>query len=249
MIVQTIKTEKILPNAKTLTKILDIYLKNLNERNILAITSKIISLCEGRIAPMANTNKEQLIVQESDYYMPGKTSKYGYHFTIKDKTLTSASGIDESNGGDNYVLWPTDAQETANTVRQYLKSRFQLKRVGVIITDSTCIPMRLGTTGSFIGFSGFKAVNDYTGKPDLFGRPFQVSRGGIATGLAATAVLVMGEGSEQTPIAVIEDVPFVIFNDNDPTKEELDTVNIKPEDDLFYPFLNKVQWQKGGQPD
>jgi F420-0:gamma-glutamyl ligase len=33
----------------------------------------------------------------------------------------------------------------------------------------------------------------------------------VADALAAAAVLVMGEGSEQTPLVVIGDVPFVTF--------------------------------------
>jgi F420-0:gamma-glutamyl ligase len=247
MIVKAIKTEKILPNAKTITEILDDYLENLSEGSILAITSKIISLCEGRVVPIAGTDKEQLIMQEADYYMPAKASKYSYHFTIKNRTLTSASGIDESNGDGNYILWPTNAQETANVIRQYLKNRFGLKKVGMIITDSTCVPMRLGTIGTFIGFSGFKAVNYYTGTPDLFGRPFQWGRLGVAMNLAASAVLTMGEGPEQTPMAVIEDAMFVVFNEDNPSKEELDEVIIKQEDDIYYPMINKVQWQKGGK--
>ena len=32
-------------------------------------------------------------------------------------------------------------------------------------------------------------------------------------------------------------------------KEELDEVIIKQEDDIFYPMISKVQWQKGGKAD
>jgi F420-0:gamma-glutamyl ligase len=68
----------------------------------------------------------------------------------------------------------------------------------------------------------------------------------VALGLAAAAVLAMGEGTEQTPIAIITDVSFVKFQQRDPTKEELEYFYIKnKEEDLFAPFLNAVKWQKG----
>ena len=55
----------------------------------------------------------------------------------------------------------------------------------------------------------------------------------------------MGEGTERTPICVIEDVPFVEFQRRDPSLEELADLRIPPEDDLFAPFLNAVPWTNG----
>lgn len=137
-------------------------------------------------------------------------------------------------------------QQTANHVREYLKQRFGLNRVGVVITDSTCHPMRRGTAGIMLAHSGFIAVNDYVGQPDIFGRLFDVSQADIAGGLAAAAVLQMGEGAERTPLAVLSDLPFVTFQDRDPSAAELAAININPEDGLFAPFLKAVTWLKGG---
>ena len=66
-----------------------------------------------------------------------------------------------------------------------------------------------------LAYSGFRALNDYVGRPDLFGRPFTVSQADVAGGLAAATVLQMGEGAEQTPIAVLTELPFVQFQDRD----------------------------------
>jgi F420-0:gamma-glutamyl ligase len=64
--------------------------------------------------------------------------------------------------------------------------------------------------------------------------------------LASAAVVVMGEGTEQTPIALIEDVPFVRFQDNDPSADELKSFFLSHmEDDLFEPFLKNAPWQPG----
>ena len=69
----------------------------------------------------------------------------------------------------------------------------------------------------------------------------------MAGGLAAAAVLQMGEGAEQTPIAILTDLPFVHFQDRDPTAEELASVIIPLDEDLFAPFLTSVQWQQGAR--
>jgi putative folate metabolism gamma-glutamate ligase len=246
MIVKPVKTTKILPSEHSIFELLDKFLPTLEERSVVAISSKIISLCEGRVVPFSSTSKKTLIQQESDYFLPPSSNKYEYNFSINNNTLTSMAGIDESNGGDFYILWPKNSQDSSNKIRKHLKQKYNLEEIGVVITDSTCMPMRWGTIGNALGYSGFNALNNYVGKPDLFGRPFKVSQAGVAIGLAAAAVVVMGEGTEQTPIAVISDVPNVQFIDRDPSKEELELFYLKNKDeDLFAPFLNSVKWQKG----
>ncbi len=245
MKVQAVKTNKILAGQQTLFELLDKFLPKINEGSVIAITSKVVSICEGRVVPIGNIDKEKLIEQEADYYLPGDIGKYGISFSITQNTLIPMAGIDESNGNGDYVLWPIDPQRSANQIHEYLVKRFGLKKVGVIITDSTAIPLRYGTFGIVLAHSGFVAANDYRGKLDLFGRQFKVSISSIAGGLAAAAVLVMGEGDEATPIAIMEDLPFVQFQDRNPTKKELDDFYISMVDeDLFAPFLNNMPWQK-----
>ena len=57
----------------------------------------------------------------------------------------------------------------------------------------------------------------------------------------------MGEGSEQTPLAVICDLPFVTFQERDPSPEELRRRWIDVEDDLYAPLLQGVKWHKGSE--
>ena len=70
----------------------------------------------------------------------------------------------------------------------------------------------------------------------------------VVDGLAASAVLVMGEGREQTPIAVINNVPFVKFQNRNPTEQELNELQIAIEDDVYAPLLKSVDWRKGKTP-
>ena len=246
MIVRPIKTDKILPDSGTIFDVLDNYLGKIEEKSVVAITSKIVAVCEDQVVLEEGANKEALAQSEAEYYLPADESKYNHHFTIARGTILGVSGIDESNGGGYYILLPKDPQATANRVRAHLRHKFSLKDLGVIITDSTSIPLRLGAVGTCLGYSGFIAVKDYRGQADLFGRPFKFSQSNVAAGLSAAAALTMGEGAEQTPLAIIEEVPFVDFRDSDPSDEELKNVNLSLEDDLFAPFLNNGKWQPGG---
>lgn len=142
-------------------------------------------------------------------------------------------------------MWPHDAQKTDNVIRKYLQDKFRLKNIGVIITDSKTTPLRWGVTGTAIAYSGFEPLNDLIGSKDLFGRELKMTKVNILDGLAASAVLVMGEGTEQTPLAVIEETDFVKFVDSDPSEAELNSLKISIEDDIYAPLLTKVDWQKG----
>lgn len=247
MIIQAIKTQRISPGSIDLIGLLDTVVAELPLQSVLAITSKIVSLCEDSVVPLSGIDKRTLIEREADWHLPADTpSKYGIEFTVKNDTLIPTAGIDESNAGDVYVLWPRDPQATANRVRAHLCERFGHGAFGVIITDSTCRPMRRGTSGISLAFSGFLPLKNYLGQPDLFDRAFKVSQADIAGGLAAAAVLAMGEGAESTPLALISDLEAVDFVDRDPTAEELASVRISLAEDLFAPFLGQVTWLQGG---
>jgi putative folate metabolism gamma-glutamate ligase len=247
MVVTPIMTARVSPGEQTIFELLDLYLSDIKEQTAVAITSKIIALCDERSVVAGTADKSELIKKEADYYLSPETGKYNLQFTITQHTLIPSAGIDESNSGGHHVLWPRDAQAIANEICGYLKAKYDIKQLGVIITDSTCFPMRWGVVGIAVAYSGFRALNSYVGKPDLFGRPLKVSQAGVASALSASAVLAMGEGAEQTPIATITDVPFVKFQSRNPTKAELELFYIKNKDeDLFAPFLNSVKWKKGG---
>ena len=246
MKVTTIRTEKITPFKISLFEVLDRNLKDFKEESVLAITSKIVSICEGRVVKIGKEDKNSLIKKEADWYLPRSLSKYNFILTIKNNILLPSAGIDESNSNGHFVMWPKDPQKTANQVRDYLINRFNLKKAGVIITDSKTTPLRWGTGGVAIAHSGFKGLNNYIGKPDIFGRTLLVTQANIMDALAVAAVLTMGEGKEQTPLAVIEELPFVQFQQRNPTQKELKDLRIEIEDDLYAPLLTKVNWQKGG---
>lgn len=251
MIVKAIKTHKITQEDTNIFNVIDEYILDLKENSVLAVTSKIISICEGSALKIENQKdinfKEKLIRENSEYYLPKASSKYNISFTITNNILSASAGIDESNGNGFYILWPKNPQEAANKIREYLSGKFGVKNFGVVITDSKTTPLRWGVTGIALAHSGFLGLKDYTGKPDLFNRPFVYEKLNVADSIASAAVLAMGEGSEQTPLALLEDLQNIDFQDRNPSDEELESLKIEMKDDLFSPFLEKTNWQKGGR--
>lgn len=247
MKVTAVKTHKITKDDKDVFAILDKYLSKLAEKSVIAVTSKILSIIEGRVVKIGEDSKDELVAKEAELYLPAQESKYNFSLTIKNNLLIPNAGIDESNGNGYYVLWPKDPQKWANDIREHLVQKFNLKHVGVIITDSKTTPLRWGVTGTAIAYSGFLPLNDQVGIPDVFGRVMQATKVNVMDGLAASAVVVMGESNEQTPLAVIEDVPFVQFVPRPPTDEELKELKIAIVDDLYAPLLKSVKWKRGKQ--
>jgi dihydrofolate synthase / folylpolyglutamate synthase len=244
MIVTPIKTNSIRVNQYSLTKLLDQYIHDFHEHEVLVVTSKVVSLGEGNVVSVETADKDALVASEADYYLPKEKNAWGVFISVKNNTLIAAAGIDESNGDGYYTLWPKDIQKSANEIREYLCERFNLKEVGVLITDSHLQPLRWGTVGTCLAHSGFMALNNYIGEPDVFGRKLTMTYSSVVEGLAASAVVCMGEGNESTPLAHITDVPFVHFQDRNPSDEELEKLHISIEEDIFAPLLTSVKWKQ-----
>lgn len=241
------KTKKIQP-GDDIYNILDEYLPHLREQSVVAIASKIVGICEGRVVgKISDEQKDELAKKEADFYLPRAYNQYGFMITINRDVMVASAGIDESNGNGNYVLWPKDPQKSVNKIREYLTKMFHISHIGVIMTDSKLTPLRWGVTGVAIAHSGFEAIYSYIGKPDIFGRNLHAEKSNIADALAVAAVVEMGEGDEQQPLAVITDAKFVKFQQRNPTVDELENIKISLEDDVYASLLTSVKWEKGGK--
>ena len=239
MNVRAIKTRKV-KERDDILDLLDKSLKSVKNGSIIAISSKIVSLCEGRTADL-KSEKDQLIKSEADKYVPREKNKHKLMITIKLGNLIFASGIDQSNSNGKYVLWPLDPNKSAKQLQTYLKKKLRLKKLGVIITDSKTLPLRKGIIGFALAHFGFKALKDYRGTKDIYGRKMKISVANVADAIAACAVAQMGEGNEQTPIAVISDIDFVKF-----AEAQVD-LSVKPNEDAYHTILNHKAWKKGNQ--
>src|SRR5688572_13849101 len=127
MIAKAIKTKKVTTSSCTIFELLDEFLPEMKEGSVLALTTKAVSLCEGRTVPIEGTDLPELVRKEAKLYMPEAKAQHGYTFTIAHNMLTPNSGIDESNSAGMYTLWPADPWASAAAIRHYLKERFGLK--------------------------------------------------------------------------------------------------------------------------
>ena len=136
MNVTTYKTS-IISVGDNLLSILDQYLPVLQEKDIIVITSKIVSICQGHVVKNDGTvDKHYLIHKEAEYYIDPESTQYDLTLTIKQGMLIASSGIDESNGNKYFILWPADPYDEAIKIWKYLKKKNQLKDLGIFITDS-----------------------------------------------------------------------------------------------------------------
>jgi coenzyme F420-0:L-glutamate ligase len=228
MKIKTIRTAIFTPRADLL-KFISRYVPRLKEKDILVVTSKIVALAEGRLQKITDrAGKEKIIRAESEFVLPTKL----VFLTIKDGIVMASAGVDESNGNGSIILLPRQSFRTAAIIRNYLKKKFKLKKLGVIITDSRTAPLRAGVTGVALGYAGLRGLKDYRKTPDIFGRLFHFSRVDVVDSLATAAVLCMGEGQERRPLALISGAP-VEFTER-VSKNEL-RIDIK--EDMYGPLF------------
>ena len=123
-----IKTKKVVPGVdKSIFDILERYLPRLKEKTVVAVTSKVVAICEGRIIPFDERKKDSIIKSEADWYLPRTSHKYNVMLTIKGNAMSFSSGVDESNAKGYFVLWPKNPQKSANDIRRYLIKKHHLK--------------------------------------------------------------------------------------------------------------------------
>ena len=110
--------------------------------------------------------------------------------------LSACAGVDKSNSpADTAIGWPK------NPVASIAKIRTQLEEaagctLGMILSDSTLIPRRLGVIAQALVVSGFDPITSQIGKPDLHGQPLKVTNEAHAYQLSTAANFLMGSADQ-----------------------------------------------------
>jgi len=219
------------------------------EGSIIAISSKIVSLDQGRIVPLDNrvtsprtrayAKRYALPVGFVDLILRNAKRVYG---GVRGALLTETSaglianaGIDRSNVPPGSVaLWPREPWEWASRLRGTLLRTRSVRALGVLIIDSHCTPRRLGTSGTAVAIAGFRGITDLRGHRDLYGRPLKITCVNVAGDLASAAHLLQGEADDAKPVTLIRNAP-VTFS-GAPAKHLTDELAIAPTRDLFRDF-------------
>ncbi len=245
MHVFAIKTDILLPPDRDLIGLIKKANPPLQDGDILVVASKVVAIAEGRVVKRDDVSKDELVKKEAEWYTerevtPGRAVMHA----ILHGQLAVFAGIDPF--GEWYALWPEDPIKSAEDICESLKAEYGIKKLGVIIADSKSTPLRRGVIGGAIGFSGFTPLFDNRKRTDLTGRPSGGSQINVADAIAAAAVLVMGEGTEQTPLVIVRDAPYV-FNESLPKKDTGTSYVVPLHEDIFAPFFDTNLWQKGGR--
>ncbi len=212
------------------------HIPSVKERTVLAVASKLFCLWKGKSVPYVSAEeKEKLIKQESDFAV--KTPLCW--LTVKDGMVMTNAGIDESNADGKLLLFPKDIYALAAELRGQLRNAWNVKNLGLVVTDSLILPLRAGVIAGAVAYAGFRGVQDYRGRPDLFGRKLQTTLVNAADSLATAAAFCMGEAEERRPLAVIEEAP-VEFVDEVPPNE----IKYPVEDDLYTPLFKAAGYYK-----
>jgi len=230
MRLHAVKT-KIIKAGDNLTEVI---LESLKEQNlqledgdILAITSKIIAYAEGHLVRLkdvtpSNKAKEiaqrfllqpelaELILREADKIYGGVEKAI---LTLKNGILIANAGIDNKNAPTGFViLWSSNPEKWAKHIKEEIRQKTG-KKVAVLIVDSGLVPLRMGTTGLALVVAGFKPIKDCRKEKDIYRKPLVITRHAVADDLASAAHLLMGEAAEKTPVVLIRGAP-VDFDDD-----------------------------------
>jgi F420-0:gamma-glutamyl ligase len=228
-----IKTRILHPPKDDLMTALEESLSPLQERDIVAISSKVVAIDEGRCVPVEGNDKQTLARQEADYII--ERDYWPTPLTVVKNAFIGTAGVDASNANEHYVLLPENAFLSALRIHANLGNAYGLSELGVVITDSHSSPMRRGAMGISIGYHGFNPTKNLVGDTDLFGREFTLEVANIADSIAAAANLAMGEGAEGPPAAIVRGLTDIEF-----TGESFGQYHmVEPGEDIFRVLYEK----------
>ncbi|HET6591237.1 MAG TPA: coenzyme F420-0:L-glutamate ligase [Candidatus Nitrosocosmicus sp.] len=189
----------------------------IEDHDILVISSKFLSISEGRVKKLRSIVPSKYAVKKADeYHMNPKIMElilresdevygglYGFVLSSIHKVLAPNAGIDKSNiPNGKVVLYPKYPLESIETLRNKFLVNLR-KRVGIILSDSRILPMRKGTVGIALATCGIDPVIDLKGSKDLFGNTLKYTSQNIADCLASIGTMVMGESDASTPVIIL----------------------------------------------
>ena len=198
---------------------------DLRDRDILVVTSKIVSKAEGRVR--AGDTRTDAIAEETVRVVSrrGDTviaqTRHGF--------VMAAAGVDASNTERGTVLLlPEDPDASASRIRKGLREKLGLS-VGIVLSDTFGRPWRVGQTDLAIGMAGVRPALDYRGKFDGHGNPLHVTHIAVSDEIAAAGDLVKGKLAG-TPVAVVRGLGEYTLDDDGPGVAELVR---QPAEDMF----------------
>ncbi len=197
------------------------------ETAVLVVAQKIVSKAEGRFVDLASvqpsaravelaeiTRKDPRMVEAVLSESTGVVRAAPGVLIVRHRSgyVMANAGIDRSNvpggpGEERVLLLPADADASAAELRRRLSDNHALD-VAVVVSDSFGRPWRHGVVNVALGAAGLPSLVDRRGELDRQGRVMEMTQVAVADLVASAAGLVMGEGREGAPAAVIRGFAF-----------------------------------------
>jgi coenzyme F420-0:L-glutamate ligase/coenzyme F420-1:gamma-L-glutamate ligase len=203
----------------------------LRDDDVLVVTSKVVSKCEGRVvdAPADPDGRDALRRKLIDAEAVRVLARKGRTLITENALglVQAAAGVDGSNvESTELALLPVDPDASAAALRSGLRERLGVT-VGVVVTDTMGRAWRTGQVDVAIGAAGLTTLHGYAGTHDRYGNELVVTEIAIADEIAAAADLVKGKLTG-IPVAVVRGLTLA---DNGSNARTL----LRPgEEDLFW---------------
>ena len=181
----------------------------LEDGDVIAVTSKIVSKAEGR--QRVADDREDAITEETVRIVATREHPGGITRIVENRLglILAAAGVDASNTPDGIILLlPVDPDASALALCTALRSRYGVK-VGVVITDPLGRAWRQGQTDAAIGAAGLRVLDDLRGSTDSSGRRLDVTVAAVADEIAGAADLVKGKATGM-PVAVVRGLGHLV---------------------------------------
>ena len=178
----------------------------LRDHDVLVVTSKVLSKCEGRMvaAPSDPDERDALRRKLIDSEAVRVLARKGRTLITENALglVQAAAGVDGSNvASHELALLPVDPDGSAAALASALRERLGVT-VGVVVTDTMGRAWRTGQTDVAIGAAGLAVLHGYAGERDEHGNELIVTEIAVADEIAAAADLVKGKLTA-VPVAVV----------------------------------------------
>jgi coenzyme F420-0:L-glutamate ligase/coenzyme F420-1:gamma-L-glutamate ligase len=173
----------------------------LEDRDIVVVTHKVVSKQEGRIVEVPDDATYRSLVEDEATEIIRRRGDLVIART-RHGFICANAAVDRSNIADGFaLLLPVDPDRSAHRLATLI-GRATGVSIGVVITDTFGRPWRRGLVDVAIGVSGLPSIIDLRGTVDAHGNQLNVTEVAIVDEIAAAADLVMGKAT-QIPVAVI----------------------------------------------
>ena len=191
----------------------------LEEHDVLCIAHKIFSKAEGCLIKLTeitpskeatelgktlnkDARKIQVVLQESKKIIRSFKRADQNEGTLicqhKLGFICANAGVDESNLAENetVITVPKNPDFSMKVLRDKLTNYFNLKNLGIVMSDTFGRPWRIGQVNAAIGIAGLPATKKEQGTRDAWGNQLYVTEPAFCDEIAASSGLLMSKAGK-----------------------------------------------------